>query len=145
MRNKFGRAATTLFATTVLALGGTLTAGAGTASAAPSVTFKTSGSGGDFQIMVLRSDGVAIGYANWYQDPVGSQPGDALAAHDSAADGYGIEAHLSNGRVATTRGHNAPYTDWATGDLPEGSKYTMWVCVVKDTYSNCSSKYTVSA
>ncbi|MCX4851390.1 hypothetical protein OG195_44535 (plasmid) [Streptomyces sp. NBC_01362] len=144
MRNKFGRAATTLFATTVLALTGTLTAGASSASAAPSVTFKTSGSGGDFQIAVMGSNG-AIGYANWYQDPVGSQPGDALAATDSAADGYGIEAHLSNGRVATSRGHNAPYTDWATGDLPEGNTYTMWVCVVKDSYSNCSSKYTVTA
>ncbi|WP_329347344.1 hypothetical protein OG226_01070 [Streptomyces sp. NBC_01261] len=87
----------------------------------------------------------AAGTAEWWADPSGSRPGDALTATDILGDGYGIEAHLSTGRVASTRGHDAIYSVTATGNLTEGNTYTMWVCVVKGDYSKCSSTYSVTA
>lgn len=144
---KFTQRATTLLAATALAAGATLTSGAGSASAA-TITFSGSaGSGGDYQIVALR-DGKNIGYVYWSSDPVPGLgwPGDAMSVSDTSSDGYGLEAHLSTGRVATTRGHNAPYTSpWATGDLTEGLTVGMKLCLVKGDYSNCSGWYNVKA
>ncbi|MER5746515.1 hypothetical protein ABT097_24975 [Streptomyces sp. NPDC002225] len=89
--------------------------------------------------------GEAAGSAEWRADPRGSLPGDALIATDVLGDGYGIEARLSNGRVASTRGHSAPYTVTKTGDVPETNSYTMRLCVVKGTYEKCSSSINVHA
>ncbi|MEG3628908.1 hypothetical protein [Streptomyces poriticola] len=139
MKKNLGRSASVAAAASVLALGATL-ASAGTASAHPSVKFDYSSN----QIMVLTG-GTPAGYANWFADPQAGWPGDLITAYDSKSDGYGIEAHLSNGRVASTRGHNAPYTDKASGNLPEGKSYKMWVCLVKGSWSSCSSKITVTA
>ncbi|MFF4411349.1 hypothetical protein ACFYY8_02410 [Streptosporangium sp. NPDC001559] len=133
-----------LLTTAALLTGGSLTVGSGPASAALSVRFAPSGTPTGFQIEVYR-DGDLAGAAEWVQDPVGGSPGDTLYAYDVSADGYGIEAHLSNGRVATTRGHNAPYTDRRSGDLPENQHYTMWVCLVKGSSSTCSAKYGVTS
>ncbi|MFD5558859.1 hypothetical protein ACFWIA_34175 [Streptomyces sp. NPDC127068] len=89
--------------------------------------------------------GEPAGYAEWRADPSGGAPGDALTARDVLPDGYGIEAHLSNGRVATTRGHGSPYSVTETGNLTEGSTYTMKLCVVKGSYSKCSIGVTARA
>ncbi|MGP4053121.1 hypothetical protein [Streptomyces sp. 2A115] len=144
---KFTQRAATLFAATTLAAGATLTGGASPASAA-TITFKgTDFSGDNYQIVVLR-DGENIGYVYWNSDPEPGLgwPGDAMRVSDTDADGYGIEAHLSFGRIATTRGHAAPYTSpWATGDLTEGLIAGMKVCLVKGTYSNCSGWHNVKA
>ncbi|WP_433544530.1 hypothetical protein ACQPZG_05025 (plasmid) [Streptomyces sp. CA-294286] len=83
------------------------------------------------------------GRAVWTQDPSGSQPGDALSVNDELPDGYGIEAHLSTGRIATTRGHKSPYSTTVTGNLPEDQRYSMRVCAVKGSFSKCSSKVSV--
>ncbi|WP_433544529.1 hypothetical protein ACQPZG_05020 (plasmid) [Streptomyces sp. CA-294286] len=85
------------------------------------------------------------GQSEWWQDPSGSYTGDTLVASDQLADGYGIEAHLSTGRVATTRGQNSPYVARVTGNLPEDRKYQMRVCVVKGSWSKCSAKVDVSS
>ncbi len=71
--------------------------------------------------------------------------GDTLIAYDGLPDSYGIVAHLSTGRVASTAGHDANYTDEVSGNLPEGNPYTMWVCVVKGSFSTCSSHFGVKA
>ncbi len=99
------------------------------------------------QIILVKEDGYGqVGFAEWRQDPGGGNPGDALRVYDQEPDGYGIEAHLSDGREATTRGHNSPYqSPWTTGDLPEDHTYYLWVCVVKGSYSNCSQKFAVSS
>ncbi|KUN07881.1 hypothetical protein AQI95_10010 [Streptomyces yokosukanensis] len=83
--------------------------------------------------------GIASGYADFVPD------GDTLIAHDSGADGYGIEAHLSTSpeRTASTRGHGSPYTAVAKGNLPEKTTYKFWVCAVKGTWSSCSGKQLV--
>ena len=83
--------------------------------------------------------GKFAGDATWWAD------GDSLAADDELPDGYGIEAHLSTGRVASTRGQSTPAHARATGNLPEGHHYSMWVCVVKGDFSKCSGKYDVTA
>jgi hypothetical protein len=44
-------------------------------------------------------------------------------ASDLQSDGHGIETHLSTGRLASTRGHAAPYTDKESGNLPVGHAY----------------------
>lgn len=129
---------------TALLVGGAVAGGAGTASAAPNVTWGTA-TFSNGRTISIYADGEFAGNGEWHQDPSGTNPGDMLVAWDPTADGYGIEAHLSTGRVATTRGHASPYEDRATGDLPEGNKYTMWVCLVKGDYSACTSKYEVTA
>ncbi|MFE0872884.1 hypothetical protein [Streptomyces rochei] len=98
--------------------------------------FVPNGSGGVYAVNATR--GVQVGYAYWQAD------GDKLIANDSYADGKRIEAHLSTGRVATTKGHASPYTATATGNLPEGKSYQMWVCVVGSS-SDCSQKVWVKS
>ncbi|MFE0358044.1 hypothetical protein ACFW2K_33505 [Streptomyces nigra] len=144
MTGRFRRNTVALLSASVLAVGGSLTMGAGAASAADSVTFSTSTNSNGREIDVFVN-GAYAGSANWFEDPEAGWDGDLLTAYDAAADGYGIEAHLSTGRIATTAGHNSPYTDKASGDLPEGNTYTMWVCAVKSGFSKCSSQYSVTA
>jgi|tagenome__1003787_1003787.scaffolds.fasta_scaffold20976185_4 hypothetical protein len=130
---------TTMTVALAAVLGGlVLTAGAADAAPAAPRTLKTV----ERQVTVdgcayyydnfYWDDGSWAGYAEWSQDPCGGDPGDALSATDELADGYGINAHLSTGRVATTAGHSSPYTSkWKTGDLTEDKTYLMWTCVEK--------------
>ncbi|MFE4177180.1 hypothetical protein ACFRR7_34955 [Streptomyces sp. NPDC056909] len=99
------------------------------------------------RIVLVKEDGYGqVGLAEWRKDPGSGQPGDALRVYDQEPDGYGIEAHLSDGRKATTRGHDSPYwSPWATGDLPEDRTYTMRVCAVKGSDSYCSGNISVSS
>ncbi|MET8981992.1 hypothetical protein ABZX85_41000 [Streptomyces sp. NPDC004539] len=130
-----------------LAAGLVLGGPASPASAAPNVYFisytYTNGSGR----IDVYNDGDYAGTAIWAADPgsLGSSTGDTLIASDQLADGYGIEAHLSDGRIATTRGHSSPYTDTTTGNLDEGAERKMWVCYVQGTFSDCSGKIDVHA
>ena len=96
---------------------------------------------------------VYAGSGFWSQDPGGdldgdgnTDPGDAIIAHDATADGWGIETHLSTGREASTRGYNSPYwSDWATGNLAEGTALRMWVCLVRGDSGACSPSRSVYA
>ncbi|MGW4029110.1 hypothetical protein ACWEFL_07280 [Streptomyces sp. NPDC004838] len=88
---------------------------------------------------------VYAGQGYWRQDPLGSLPGDTLGVQDLMPDGYGVEAYLSTGRVASTRGHSSPWTDEKSGNLPEGNEYILQVCVVKGTWQTCSPTVTVWA
>ncbi|MFG1999754.1 hypothetical protein ACGFNU_11470 [Spirillospora sp. NPDC048911] len=130
----------------VICAAGTLLAGAPAASAAPRISFGYDPTSNGYNIYPY-SDGIVAGAARWLQDPEGSYPGDTLEARDSYGDGYGVEAHLTTNpqRIATTRGHGAPYADLASGNLPEGKKYYMYVCMVKGDYSNCSDSVAVYA
>ncbi|MEV7405820.1 hypothetical protein AB0N93_36300 [Streptomyces sp. NPDC091267] len=93
----------------------------------------------------MESDGsryinfAGVGQGEWKAN------GDTLEALDYAGDGYGIEAHLSTGRVASTRGKPAEAIVDVTGNLPEGKYYKLWVCVVKGSYEYCSGKVDVHA
>lgn len=101
----------------------------------------------------IYANGVYAGTGFWSQDPGGdingdgaTDPGDALIAYDGAADGLGVEARLDTGRVASTRGHGSPYwSDWKTGNLAEGSKHSMKVCLVKGDWESCLSAVSVTA
>ncbi|MET7282694.1 hypothetical protein ABZS29_30980 [Kribbella sp. NPDC005582] len=88
------------------------------------------------------------GYGLWQQDPgedprpfhSGTAPGDAIAACDIEADGWGIEVRLDIGRNGTidrkisTRGHAAEWcSGWASGDIPEGTPVRVWVVKVNGT------------
>jgi hypothetical protein len=124
----------------------TLTAGLVVAAANPAAaaedtfTFTTLGTQGSkaFSIGVRNAtEGANAGYAAWEGD------GDSLTAYDGLADGYGIVAHLSDGRVASTAGQSSPITVTKTGNLPENVTYKLWVCAVKGSWSHCSSKYDV--
>lgn len=132
-----------LLAATVLA-GATVVSGA---TAAHALQFTPSGdSSAKVWTIDVYNNGHYAGSANWNGDPRGSTPGDALLAYDSLADGYGIVAHLSTGRTASTLGHTAGYSSgWVTGDLPEGNHYDMWVSIQKGTSSVSSAKVTVTA
>ncbi|MEU2774164.1 hypothetical protein ABZ646_14790 [Streptomyces sp. NPDC007162] len=83
------------------------------------------------------------GYGVWNYDPgpdpigYGDAPGDAIAACDTAADGWGIEVRLDIGRdgdidrTVSTRGNNSPYcSGYATGNIPEGTPVRVWVVKV---------------
>lgn len=137
---------------TLLALGAIATTqtAAQAESAAPKLTYSIQT---PYDQMDISVNGVYAGLALWSKDPGGdangdgvSDPGDALIAFDAAADGYGVEARLSTGRIASTAGHASPYwSAWETGNLPEGNAYTMKVCVVKGDWESCSPPRTVYA
>jgi hypothetical protein len=103
------------------------------------------GSGGAVFANSTTTWGDAAGTVEWRQDPSNGRPGDALTARDLLPDGYGIEGRLSTGRVASTRGHDSPDSETATGNLPEGNASTMRARVVRGTFERCSAGYTVSA
>jgi hypothetical protein len=100
-------------------------------AATHNVTFSLFDGGheGDVEIQIF-DNGVYAGAVDWFRDPVGSEPGDTLAATDSRKDGFYIAGDLSTGRHASTAGHNAPYSDIKTGNLPEGQGYSMWASLV---------------
>ena len=78
----------------------------------------------------------------WTADPYRDLTGDTVTACDSNADGWGVQAELdinpvpgtfSVDRIASTRGHNSPYCDDASGDLKEDTPVDLRVCLVKGT------------
>ncbi|MDX3523608.1 hypothetical protein [Streptomyces scabiei] len=151
MRNRI----VTLLAATAVTVGVSLGSGAGTASAAPRLTVTTSWyQSGKSVVAYLYADGDYAGYVNWHADPVSdginTTPGDALRAHDAAADGWGVKGSLSSPgwliREATTQGHASPYTTpWKTGDLIEDERYYLTVCLAKGSEQVCVYDYRVSS
>ncbi|WP_370413354.1 hypothetical protein [Streptomyces fradiae] len=134
-----------------------LTAGAGTASAeetgdlAPDseVSLSITGvseraamaSDGSLTIHISSPrDGHDMGFVRWNADPQPAPniPGDSLIAKDISPDGWAVEAELSNGRVASTRGHKAIYMKVVSGNLPEGHAYKLRGCVVKGSERQCT-------
>jgi hypothetical protein len=86
------------------------------------------------------------GWGYWQQNPGddprpfqnGTAPGDAIAACDMSADGWGIEVRLDIGRdgdidrTVSTRGHASEYcSGWASGNIAEGTPVRVWVVKVK--------------
>jgi hypothetical protein len=143
-------AAATLAALGVLPL----TASADTAAADNGATVTAPiGIQANTSVFEVVYQGRHAGYGAFSADPGGdfngdgaADPGDAIIAIDDTADGFGVETRLSTGRIATTRGHDSPYTSpWKTGDLPEGNTYTVRVCVVKSTFEACSSAFAVTS
>ncbi|MFB7241252.1 hypothetical protein ACFCYX_02125 [Streptomyces populi] len=141
------RAASVGAAASALAAGLLLGAAAPQANAASFNFFTVQFTNGSAVVTVSNGSGSTVGSGAWAADPgeLGSSTGDTLIANDTLKDGYGIEAHLSTGRIASTRGHNSPYTDKTTGNLPEGNTYYMTVCVVKGTFEDCSDSVAVRA
>ncbi|GAA3063449.1 MULTISPECIES: hypothetical protein [Streptomyces] len=134
-----------------------LTAGAGTASAdetgdlASDVDVSVSATGvsgltamsadGSLTVSIVSPrDGHEMGFVRWNADPAPAPgiPGDSLIAKDISPDGWAVEAELSNGRIASTRGHKAIYMKVASGNLPEGHKYKLRGCVVKGSERQCT-------
>lgn len=113
-----------------LVTGATLVAGATTAGAAGySLTCALTDSAHNSKLIRIYDSNVnEVGQVEWNGDSVNGDPGDAFRVYDGKGDGWGLEAHLSTGRTATTVGHTSPYwSPWATGDLPENTDYSIWV------------------
>lgn len=137
------RAATVLTAAAIM-VGGTMTVGASTAAAAgipPNVKFYYNNLGGGTYGIIGYSGNSVVGTGYWYAD------GDKLQAVDPSRDGYGIAAYLGTSpvREASTYGHNSPYTATKTGNLPEGRKYSFWICLGGNDGQICSDTLTVAA
>lgn len=134
----------TLLAATAVMAGVSFGAGAGTAAAAPRLTYTTSWyQDNDSVIVYLYADGNYAGYVNWNSDPDSfGTPGDALRAHDGGADGWGVEGTVMSGqvyRVASTAGHASPYTTpWQTGNITEGHRMLLNACLVKGSEEVCT-------
>lgn len=85
----------------------------------------------EWEAIAYDQDDHYVGLALFDSDPMYGSPGDALYATDSRSDGWGVVAHLSTGRTASTLGHTAGYQAGpVTGDLPEDHKYGLWVEMV---------------
>ncbi|MCX4632118.1 hypothetical protein ACIA98_16765 [Streptomyces sp. NPDC051366] len=153
-----------VLSTAALFVGVALTAGAGTASAdetgdlTPDIDVSVSTTGvtgltamsadGSFTINIFSPrDGHEMGFARWNADPQPAPdiPGDSLVAKDISPDGWAVEAELSNGRIASTRGHKAIYIKVASGNLPEGHPYKLRGCVVKGSERKCTPWHPVHA
>lgn len=136
-------------AVTALA-GGVLVTGAGAAdAAAPAAKPLRIVVDASSNFTTLRAwDGdEQMGYGQWSKDPQSDgTPGDALRAADTRPDGWAIYAYLSDGRMATTSGHNYPYTTgWVGPNLPEDQTYVMTVCVQRDgVEGGCAQTYVSS-
>jgi hypothetical protein len=102
---------------------------------------------GNYTYFYVHWDGTYAGQVVWSRDPDGfGTPGDAMFARDTTADGKGVEGRLSTGRVASTQGHNSPYTTaWKTGNLTEDRAYGMVICLVRGGWAACDGPYTVYA
>lgn len=82
------------------------------------------------------------------QNPLGSAPGDSIAACDDASDGWYIRTRLDVGnngsidRSVSTAGRPAiSCSDWATGNLTEGTVVAFYACMVRDTtVKNCTAR-----
>ncbi|MFG2116451.1 hypothetical protein ACGFRB_28080 [Streptomyces sp. NPDC048718] len=138
--------------TTAVMAGGLVTATSGAASASPVAPSKGAAADCVLKSITLYNDSGVAGYALWNADPSACANGDNLGAQDIASDGYSVVAHLSKpdgsvpDRVVSTSGHNAPYTAWKGGDLPEGAPYYMWGCLSKNgVESHCSGVAVVYA
>ncbi|MEW2576886.1 hypothetical protein [Streptomyces syringium] len=126
--------------TTAVLAGAAVTIGANSASAAPNVRFM--GQGGTYGAITIFIDGQAAGVVDWKAD------GDMLRAVDRGSDGYYIDGFLGTSpvRKASTKGHSAPHTDKAPGNVPENKTYTFWACVGKGTsFYTCSDIYKVKS
>ncbi|MEU6270949.1 hypothetical protein ABZ871_00760 [Streptomyces populi] len=99
------RAASAGAAASALAAGLLLGAAAPQASAASFNFFTVQLSNGFAVVTVSNGSGSTVGSGAWAADPgrLGSSAGDTLIANDTLKDGYGIEARLSTGRIASTR------------------------------------------
>ncbi|MWA07421.1 hypothetical protein F8568_045285 [Actinomadura sp. LD22] len=120
-----------------------------TAADAASFSFKcvnNGGAGGKDKYIMSYANGHRAGRAYWAGNPQYGAPGDAMTAGDSLSDGWYAEAHLSTGRHISTRGLKAPAnTKWATGNLPEGHKYTLQLRMRRGTSIVYSPGCTVTA
>ncbi|WP_051781858.1 MULTISPECIES: hypothetical protein [unclassified Streptomyces] len=97
--------------------------------------------------LVSPRDGHDMGFARWNADPQPAPdiPGDSLIAKDISPDGWAVEAELSTGRIASTRGHKAIYTKVVSGNLPEGHAYKLRGCIVKGSERTCTGWVSVHA
>ncbi|MEU9092503.1 hypothetical protein ACIOEW_11960 [Streptomyces sp. NPDC087901] len=146
MRSTVRNRVAALFTATAILAGSAITLGAGSASAAPTVTLKVNGNWEDGKSRDIEAyvGGKYAGEGQWQAN------GDTLWATDQLADGYGIYAELQMDwveplRRVTTQGHASPYTVQQTGNLPEGAFFQLKVCVKNSSYSKCSGLYSVQA
>lgn len=144
IRTRIGAA---LAATTLLA-SGTIATTTTTANAA-TISFKYSARHIDVYI-----NGRRAGYVHWFADQDATWAGwngkgDTMLVADTAADGWGLEGYLNDGstlvRTGSTQGHDSPYYDNNSGNLPEGHRYTMTATAVKGSTRYWSNKITVTA
>lgn len=120
----------------------------------PGYTVSIGRNGDDVVIHIKNEAGTEIGWAEFQADPFGSIPGDAIRASDRYADGLGVEAWLDinpgstfqTDRIASTRGHNSPYTSpYATGNIAEGTRIGLRLCLVQGSLTYCTgTQYSVA-
>ncbi|NJP44055.1 hypothetical protein [Actinacidiphila epipremni] len=135
-----------LVATVAAVSGLALTAGTVNASAATPKAVAPAASG--ILTVPIYNGSTWLGDFEWSANPNGSNPGDAFRVRDTVADGVGLRAELLTNpvRVATTAGHNSPYTSpWNTGNLTEGSKWTVYVYSTKGGVLTYRTTLTVTA
>ncbi|MFB6822810.1 hypothetical protein ACFCXA_14590 [Streptomyces virginiae] len=106
-----------------------------------------SGDGSFTMNLVSPTDGHDMGFARWNADPQPAPniPGDSLIAKDISPDGWAVEAELSTGRIASTRGHKAIYMKVVSGNLPEGHAYKLRGCIAKGSERKCTEWVSVHA
>jgi hypothetical protein len=111
----------------------------GTAQAAASASFMQ-----DAHVPASGGSWTDGGYGRFNADPLGSWPGDAIQACDTASDGWGVEIKLDIGgdgtidRTATTDGHTAGYcSPWKTGNIAEGTLVVGYICAFQGIYTSC--------
>ncbi|WP_240796267.1 hypothetical protein [Streptomyces sp. RFCAC02] len=131
---KFSKLWGTLLGVVTIVAATTLSTATPASALSVSFTYVNGSDGG--KTIHVKVSGDFVGYGQWLSY------GDTLIAADSTPDGYGVEAHLSSIRTASTRGLASPIVVRETGNLPENHSYSMWVCLVKGSTSYCSDTVT---
>ncbi|HEY9292883.1 MAG TPA: hypothetical protein VIP98_16510 [Microlunatus sp.] len=95
------------------------------------------------------ASGESRGVGMFAADPEGPYPGDAIAACDTLADGWGIEVQLDvnpgsswhTDRLASTGGHPSGYcTKWLSKNIKEETRVAIRVCKVKAHHHTACGK-----
>ncbi|GHE03274.1 hypothetical protein [Streptomyces alanosinicus] len=89
-------------------------------------------------------NGNYLGDVTWYADGDATYDGDTLCAVDAYPDGRYVSGYATFGRGVNTNGINSPGSRCKGGDVKEGQKFKIQMCLLGST-PVCSPNYGVTS
>ncbi|MGW1890595.1 hypothetical protein ACWCP6_10090 [Streptomyces sp. NPDC002004] len=92
-----------------------------------------------------KAGGNYLGDVTWQADPSTTENGDTLCAFDAWPDGRYVGGYISIPRGVNTQGLNSPNGRCKGGDIREGVKYKVQMCLYGIVPAQCSRSYEVTS